>query len=131
MPRRHELSDAQWDAVRGWIPGKAGDPGQTGRDNRRFFDAVLSAARTGIPWRDRPERSGQGNRVWKRFNRWCERGVWQKLAQILDEPNLEELLLDSTTVKAHQSSTGARRLAGEKRGGRPQTLPGPLTRRPV
>lgn len=119
MLRRHELTDAQWDAVQNLIPGKPGDPGRTGDDNRRFRGAVLYVARTGIPWRDLPERYGHWNSVWKRYDRWCAGGVWAAMAEVLGEPDLDELQLDSTTVKAHQSSAGSRRQAGEKK--RPPT----------
>jgi putative transposase len=115
MPKRHELTDAQWDAAQNRIPGKPGDPGQTGEDNRRFLNAVLYVARTGIPWRDLPERYGKWNSVWRRYDRWCASGVWEALAEVLGEPELEELQLDSTVVKAHQSSAGSRRQVGEKK----------------
>jgi putative transposase len=115
MLRRHELSDSQWEFVRKIIPGKATDPGRSGKDNRRFLNAVLYVARTGIPWRDLPERFGRWNSVWRRFDRWCANGVWTKITAILGEPDLEELQLDSTSVKVHQSACGSRRRSGEKK----------------
>ncbi|MCA9076588.1 MAG: transposase [Planctomycetaceae bacterium] len=56
------------------IPGKEGDPGRTGEDNRRFVNAVLFVQKTGIPWDDLPERYDKPNSVWKRFDRWCANG---------------------------------------------------------
>ncbi len=50
------LNDAQWDRINDLVPGKASDPGVTGRDNRLFVEAVLWIARTGAPWRDLPGR---------------------------------------------------------------------------
>ena len=115
MARRYELSDAQWEAIRDELPGKAGDPGRTAEDNRRFVNAVLYVAKTGIPWPDLPERFGKPNTVWKRFDRWCQSGVWARLAGMLGEPDLAELQLDSTTVKAHPVASTGRRRAGEKK----------------
>ncbi len=40
------------------LPGKAGDPGATGRDNRRFMEAVPWRVRTGSPRRDLPQDFG-------------------------------------------------------------------------
>ncbi|MGK2910706.1 MAG: IS5/IS1182 family transposase, partial [Sphingobium sp.] len=34
--KRYELSDLQWDRIAPLLPGKAGDPGRTGADNRLF-----------------------------------------------------------------------------------------------
>jgi transposase len=115
VARRYELSDAQWEAIRDELPGKAGDPGRTAEDNRLFVNAVLYVARTGIPWPDLPERFGRPNTVWKRFDRWCAAGVWARLAGVLGEPDLAELQLDSTTVKAHPVAATGRRRAGEKK----------------
>ena len=115
MARRYELSDAQWEAIRDELPGKAGDPGRTAEDNRLFVNAVLYVAKTGVPWPDLPERFGKHNTVWRRFDRWCEAGVWARLAGVLGDPDLAELQLDSTTVKAHPAASTGRRRAGEKK----------------
>jgi transposase len=53
------LSDAQWERIAPELPGKVGDPGGSGRDNRLFIEAVLWIARTGAPWRDLPETFGK------------------------------------------------------------------------
>ena len=79
------------------------------------MNAVLFVAKTGIPWRDLPERFGNWNSIWRRFDRWCAAGVWAKLADVLGEPDMEELLLDSTTIKAHPSASGSRKQPSEKR----------------
>jgi transposase len=115
MQRRHELTDSQWESIKDFIPGKAGDPGRTGRDNRLFVNAVIYVAKTGIPWMDLPERYGNWNSVWRRFRRWSARGVWQRLLSVLGAPELEELQLDSTTIKAHPVASGSRKQAGEKK----------------
>jgi putative transposase len=109
MKRRHEVSDEQWVQIEPHLPGKPGDPGRTGEDNRLFVNAVLWIAKTGAPWRDLPERFGNWNSVFQRYNRWCKRGVWQQLLEALGgDPDLEHLLLDSTTVRAHQHAAGAK-----------------------
>ncbi len=48
------ISDELWARIAPLLPGKAGDPGATGRDNRWFMEAVLWRVRTGSPWRDLP-----------------------------------------------------------------------------
>ena len=119
MRRRHELTDEQWERIEQRLPGREGTRGVTAKDNRLFLNAVLYVAKTGIPWRDLPERFGNWNSVWRRFDRWCAAGVWQKLADALGDTDLEELLLDSTTIKAHPSASGSRKQPSEKK--RPRT----------
>jgi len=63
---RHAISDEDFERIKGLLPGKAGDPGVTARDDRLFIDAVLGIAKTSAAWRDLPERFGNGNSVWKR-----------------------------------------------------------------
>jgi len=113
--RRHELTDAQWELVKDLLPGKASDPGRTAADNRLFLDAVLFVLKTGIPWADLPERYGKPNTVWKRFDRWCANGIWEKLAKALSDPDLEEIHLDSSSVKAHPVSSTGRLQPTEKK----------------
>ena len=119
MARRHELSDDQWNAIKHLIPGKKGDTGRSGRNNRLFVNSVLFVLKTGIPWDDLPDRYGKPNTVWKRFDRWCARGVWQNVFQAIGEPDLqeelEELQIDSTSIKAHPVSSTGRRESDEKK----------------
>jgi transposase len=106
--RRHEIKDEDWERIRDLLPGKAGDPGVTAKDNRLFVNAVLWIAKTGAPWRDLPERFGHGNSVWRRFDRWSKKGVWERVFQALQDPDLEWLMFDSTVVRAHQHAAGAK-----------------------
>ena len=60
---RRELTDAQWRRIEPLVPGKKGDKGRHGEDNRLFVDAVLWLVRAGAPWRDLPEEFGKWNSV--------------------------------------------------------------------
>jgi transposase len=106
--RRYELADEAWSRIEHLLPGRPESPGTTGNDNRLFVNAVLWIARTGAPWRDLPERFGNWNRVFQRFNRWAQRGVGGRVMEALgDDADLEWLLIDSTVVRAHQHAAGA------------------------
>lgn len=107
MRHRHAISDEHWERIKNLVPGKPGDPGVTAKDNRLFVDAVLWIAKTGAPWRDLPERFGPWGTVWKRFDRWSRKGVWQRVFEALQDPDLEWLILDSTVIRAHQHAAGA------------------------
>ena len=105
--RRYELTDEQWSLIEHLLPGKEGDPGAHGEDNRRFVNGVIWIARTSAPWRDLPERYGEWNSVYQRFNRWSKSGVWNRVFQAVKLPDLEALMLDSTVIRAHQHAAGA------------------------
>ena len=109
MIRRY-LTDAQWVRIEMLCPGKEGDKGRRGEDNRRFVDGVLWIARTGAPWRDLPEEFGCWNTVFQRFRRWAKKGVWERIFNELREnPNCEYLIIDATIVRAHQHAAGAKK----------------------
>ena len=108
MGFRHALSDADWDRVKGVLPGRPGQHGGVARDDRQFLDAVLWIARTGAAWRDLPARLGHWNRQWRRFDRWAAAGRFAALAGVLRDPDLDVLLLDSTAVRAHPCAAGAK-----------------------
>src|SRR5450759_4699976 len=118
--RRHEIKDEDWERIKDMLPGQPGDPGVTAKDKRLFVNAVLWIAKTGAPWRDLPERFGPWGSVWKRFDRWGKKGVWKRVFEVLQDPDLEWMIIDSTVVRAHQHAAG-------KRGGkpmRPSAVPG-------
>ncbi len=103
--KRYELTEAQWRRIEGLLPGKAGDPGRTGRDNRLFVNAVLWVLRSGARWSDLPERYGNWKSVHKRFTRWAAKGVWERVfASLAGDPDNQYLMLDTTLVRAHQQA---------------------------
>jgi transposase len=114
--RRDGVRDDQWARIQDLLPGRVGHVGVTAKDNRLFVEAVLYRYRTGIPWRDLPERFGCGVKVQTRFSRWAKAGVWERVFQHLavDAAN-EYAMIDSTIVRAHQPAAGAPKKLGQTR----------------
>ena len=106
---RHAISDADWERIEYLLPGQPGQHGGVAKDNRRFIDAVLYVARTGIPWEDLPARFGKSNSVWRRFDRWAKKGRWKAIMDALRDDDLEWLIMDSTAVRAHPVAAGAKK----------------------
>ena len=108
--RRYGLRDDQWERIKHLLPGSDSWVGATAHDNRLFVEAVLYRYRTGIPWRDLPERFGAWKNVHTRHSRWSDSGVWERVFQHLaaDADN-EYAMIDSTIVRAHQHSAGAQK----------------------
>lgn len=104
--RRHELTEREWKVVESHTVGRLG----TGRDNRLFVNAVLYRVRTGVAWRDLPERFGPWNTVARRFRRWAQASVWEALFQAVQEPDYAWVLVDSTTTKAHKAAAGQKKV---------------------
>ena len=66
----------------------------------------LSAAKEGATWRSAVY--GYWNAIYRRFGRWCDAGVFEKLHEHFHEAGeFSALLIDSTIVRAHSSAAGA------------------------
>jgi transposase len=104
--RRHEISDDNWSRIEHLLPGRPGGHGGVARDNRGFINAVWYVAKTGIPWRDLPDRFGKWDTVFHRFNAWCKKGVWARVFEAVRDPDLEWLMIDSTVIRAHHHAAG-------------------------
>jgi transposase len=108
--RRYGLRDDQWKRIENLLPGRQETVGVTAKNNRLFVEAVLYRYRAGIAWRDLPERFGDFRIIHTRHTRWSKSGVWEKIFKVLSEDRDNEYaMLDSTIVRAHQHSAGAKK----------------------
>ena|SRR5215212_1970782 len=113
MPKRHELSDAQWERLRPLLPPHK--PGRPRQDDRRILNGMLWKLATGAPWRDLPERYGPWQSVYTRFRRWTQAGIWDQLfasiqqqADAAHEIDWALHFVDGTVIRAHQHAAGAK-----------------------
>ena len=106
----HDLSDAMWAKIEKHLPGRKGSWGGVAKDNRQFVNAVFWVLRTGAPWRDLPPEYGGWSNTHRRFSRWRDAGVWERLLAVcIDQPDMEWLMVDVSYIKAHQHAAGAQR----------------------
>jgi transposase len=125
MERRHELTDEQFAKLAPLLPPERPATGRPNKDHRTIIEGVLFRLRTGVPWRDLPERYGPWQTVYSRFRRWQRAGVWARvLAALQAEADAEGGLdwslhfVDGTTVRAHPHAAGA-----AQKGGPPASRP--------
>ena len=105
--RRHALTDEQWARLQPLLPPPKGR--RSTRGDRDFIDAVLYRAKTGVPWRDLPERFGSWKSVFNRFNNWSRRGVWKRLYKELRvRVDKTGSIVDGSSVRAHQDAAGGK-----------------------
>ena len=105
---RHDITDEAWALIKPNTIGNKGTWGGNARDTRQFINAVFWILRTGAPWQDLPPDYGNWNTVQRRFCRWLDKGIWEKLLEaLIDEPDFEWLMIDASHVKVHPHAAGA------------------------
>lgn len=120
---RYMLTDDLWAALAPLVERARRSKGRPAPrvPDRLFFEALLYVARTGVAWRDLPGEFGRWDAAYNRFRRWARSGGLKALFEAMTaDPALgpvRRLLVDSTTVRAHQHAAGAGRK--KKSSGRP------------
>src|SRR3954469_8917415 len=114
MVGRHELTDAAWGRIEPLLPETGGRGGRW-RDHRQVINAILWQSKTGVPWRDLPERYGPWKTAHERLRRWTADGTWDRiLAEVVVKDDSIAVVewtfsVDSSSVRAHQHAAGARK----------------------
>jgi transposase len=105
---RHALSDAQWRRLQEVLPAQKTGP-ESLLGDRLFIEAVLFRAKTGMPWRDLPERFGPWKSVYNRFSNWAKKGQWAAIFREL-QLDIDETgsIVDGSVIRAHQDASGGK-----------------------
>jgi len=88
----------------------AAEPKERRADDRKVMNAIFYVLRTGMPWRDLPDRYGPYTTAYNRFNRWSRRGIWKKIFDRLASKSRRQSVSDRQPrfVKAHRAASGAK-----------------------
>ena len=106
-----KMNEADWelalDVFRACLPAR----GAKAQNDRLFLEALHHFTFHNITWRALPERFGNWNSVWKRFDRLGKAGVFEDyfamLAGLSGTAHLVQMF-DSTVIRAHVSAAGAK-----------------------
>lgn len=106
---RFVISDVSWSILEPLLPGTSRSRGVMAKNNRLFLEAILWRVRVGGPWRDLPPGFGEWNSVFRRFRRWAQSGVFDRIFEAVPaDPDFEYVLIEGTIVSVHQKASGAK-----------------------
>ncbi len=111
------MSDAEWEIFRPFVVPSVPSKGRPAKDHRRTLDGIFWINRTGAAWRDLPEYFGDFRKVHRQFRRWVLSGVFDLILEAMNEAGTDQdsvQMIDSTIIRAHQHSAGAKRGAQAK-----------------
>lgn len=125
MRAARRLSDGAWAGLKAALDAARSGVGRPLADERRTVEAVLWRQRNGAAWRAVPPEFGPWWKAAQLHARWSRAGVWARAFAWLRErgrPDLGEVFVDATTVRAHQKAAGGRggpaaQALGRSRGG--------------
>jgi transposase len=110
--RRHELSDEQWELIKGLMPRQ--ERGGRWNDHRTTLNGMMWILRPGAPWRDLPERYGKWKSVYDRFRRWTCDGTFTRMLRALrvrldkdGKIDWDLWLVDGSSIRASRAAAGA------------------------
>jgi transposase len=105
------VSDDLWEAIAPLLPPEPvqGHGGPPRVPNRAALGGILYVLRHGVPWGQLPQELGfgSGSTCWRRFRRWQDLGIWQRVHQTvldwlgdLDAIDWSRASVDSLSVRA-------------------------------
>ena len=102
------LTDTQFSKIEPYLPTDT--RGKPRVDDLRVISGIVHVLKMGGRWVDAPSDYGPKKTLYNRYVRWAKKGVWvalfESLAQAGGPP--QEVLIDSTAVKAHRSASGGK-----------------------
>jgi transposase len=104
-----EIKKEQYEKLKPLLPVQRGN---VAVDNLTFINALLYICENGCKWRRLPKEYGNWHVIYKRFHRWVNAGVIEKLFRELHVQGVIDIailkrLIDSMTVPVHPDACGA------------------------
>lgn len=102
------LTEEQFRRIEPYLPTDT--RGKERVDDRRVISGIVNVLKSGGRWVDAPSDNGPRKTLYNRYVRWAAKGVWSDLFHALAGAGgpPEQVLIDSSAVKAHRSASGGK-----------------------
>ena len=102
------LTDEQFSKIAPHLPTDT--RGKARVDDRRVISGIVHVLKSGGRWIDAPPEYGPKKTLYNRYVRWAAKGVWVALFHALAQAGgpPEQVLIDSSAVKAHRAAAGGK-----------------------
>ncbi|WP_265039251.1 IS5 family transposase [Wolbachia endosymbiont (group A) of Yponomeuta plumbellus] len=106
------IQETKWKQIFEFLKGIKGIHSKNEKRLRIFMEAVWYIVRSGCQWRLLAEIYGNYRSIHRRFKKWCEKGIWERLYKYTQDPDLEVHMIDGTIIRAHACSAGYKKNSG-------------------
>ncbi|MDI6733012.1 MAG: transposase [Planctomycetota bacterium] len=110
MSRAVYLTNEQWKAIKPLLP-RLKSKGRPWKDNRSVLEGILWVFRTGVRWKDLPDKYPSLSTCWRRLKLWERKGIWlniwRKFINKLDRKgqiNWSECFMDGSFIPAKKGA---------------------------
>ena len=105
--KKEYINEVSWGKILAFLRNTMGIYVGEEKKCRNFVEAVHWMACAGTQWRRLESGYGNWNSIFKRFDAWSKKGIWEQLMQFcIEDPDLEHVMLDATIVRAHACAAG-------------------------
>ena len=103
------LSDQQFRRLQPFLPTDT--RGVARVDDRRVISGIVHVLKTGGRWVDAPAIYAPKKTLYNRYVRWAAKGIWADIFHALASAGgpPEDVLIDSSAVKAHRCASGGKK----------------------
>ncbi|WP_150468507.1 IS5 family transposase [Francisella sp. SYW-9] len=102
----YHIKEVFWSSILSFLKLQKGIHTNDENKLRLFIEAIFYVLRTGYQCRMLPFYYSKYRSIHKRFKDWCDKGIFSDLFQSVQDPDLQEVMLDSTIARAHACATG-------------------------
>jgi transposase len=100
------LSNAQWEVISPHLPVKQRGPKRI--SDRTVISGIIHVLESGCTWRACPRAYGPHMTIFNRYNRWKQRGLWQRImAEALNSDQFDNLSMCERQIRASEGGTTA------------------------
>ncbi len=113
--KQYELTKAQWERIKPLLPPETtGKRGRPRKDDWMMLNGMFWIAQSGAQWREFPEAYGPWQSVYARFAKWRDDGTLEMIfCAPSSDADMENLSIDSTCIKVHESANGGGKTANK------------------
>lgn len=111
---QYYINSRSWELILAFLETEKGIHTEDKNSLKMFVEGIWYITKSGIQWRLLPSFYGCWRAAHRRFQRWCEKKIWNRLMAFVSDVDLQEIMIDATIVRAHACAAGYKKNSTKK-----------------